>query len=144
PLGALTDIVQPGKVRYIGSSVFPAEWIVEAQWASERRHLERLACEQPQYSIFARSVEASLLPTCQRHSMAVIPWSPLAGGWLTGKWRLGADVSSRRARLIPARYDLSVPGNQRKLEAADALAIIAEKAGITLVHMAVAWVINHP
>src|SRR6266496_4495972 len=108
-LGALTDLVHQGKVRYIGSSTFPAEWIVEAQWASERRRLERLACEQPQYSVFARSVEASVLPTCQRHSMAVIPWSPLAGGWLTGKYRRDepAPKGSRYSRGWPGRTPVS-------------------------------------
>src|SRR5947209_18334971 len=144
-LGALSDLVRAGKVRYIGSSTFPASQIVEAQWVAERRGRERFVCEQPPYSMLVRGIEADVLPTCQRYGMAVIPWSPLAGGWLSGKWRLdGGENTSRRARLVPARYDLSVPGNQRKLEAADALANIADKADLTLVNMAVAWVINHP
>src|SRR5213079_2529627 len=90
-LGALTDLVHQGKVRHIGSSTFPAELIVEAQWASERRNLERFVCEQPPYSIFARGIEAGVLPTCERYGIGVIPWSPLAGGWLTGKFRRGAE-----------------------------------------------------
>jgi aryl-alcohol dehydrogenase-like predicted oxidoreductase len=144
-LGALSDLVHQGKVRYIGSSTFPPSEIVEAQWVAERRGRERFVCEQPPYSMLVRGIEADVLPTCERYGMAVIPWSPLAGGWLSGKWRIdGGENTSRRARLIPARYDLSQPGNQRKLEAADALAIVAEKAGMSLVHMAVAWVINHP
>jgi len=143
-LGALSDLVHQGKVRYLGSSTFPPSEIVEAQWVAEKRGRERFVCEQPPYSMLVRGIEADVLPTCERYCMAVIPWSPLAGGWLSGKWRLGAEVSSRRARLIPARYDLSNPANQRKLEAADALANVAEKAGITLVNMSVAWVINHP
>jgi aryl-alcohol dehydrogenase-like predicted oxidoreductase len=144
-LGALSDLVHQGKVRYIGSSTFPPSEIVEAQWIAERRGRERFVCEQPPYSMLVRGIEADVLPTCQRYGMAVIPWSPLAGGWLSGKWRLGSsDTTSRRATLVPGRYDLSQPANQRKLEAADALAILAEKAGISLVHMAVAWVINHP
>jgi len=76
--------------------------------------------------------------------MGVIPWSPLAGGWLSGKWRHGADPKSRRAALVPDRYDLTQPENQRKLDAADALAQVADEVGISLVHLAVAWVINHP
>jgi aryl-alcohol dehydrogenase-like predicted oxidoreductase len=144
-LGALTDLVRQGKVRYIGSSTFPPSEIVEAQWVAERRGRERFVCEQPPYSILVRGIEAEVLPVCGRYGMAVIPWSPLAGGWLSGKWRLdGGENTSRRAALVPARYDLSKPENQRKLEAADALAVIAEKAGLTLVNMAVAWVINHP
>ncbi len=144
-LGALTDLVHQGKVRYLGSSTFPPSEIVEAQWVAEKRGRERFVCEQPPYSILVRGIEADVLPTCQRYGMAVIPWSPLAGGWLSGKWKLGSeDNTSRRARLVPQRYDLSIPANQRKLEAADALGNIADKAGITLVNMAVAWVINHP
>jgi aryl-alcohol dehydrogenase-like predicted oxidoreductase len=77
--------------------------------------------------------------------MGVIPWSPLAGGWLTGRYRLDSDVpSSNRARLVPRRYDMSLPGNQRKLEAADALAKLADEAGMTLIEMALAFVIRHP
>src|SRR5215203_19629 len=89
-LGALTDLVRQGKVRMIGSSTFPAEAIVEAQWAAERRGHEKLRSEQPPYSIFVRSIERDVLPTCQRHGMGAIVWSPLNGGWLTGKYRRDA------------------------------------------------------
>jgi aryl-alcohol dehydrogenase-like predicted oxidoreductase len=144
-LGALTDLVRAGKVRYIGSSTFPASQIVEAQWTARRRGRERFVCEQPPYSILVRGVENDVLPTCRRHGMGVIPWSPLAGGWLTGRYRLGTDLpSSHRAERIPSRYDMSIPGNQRKLEAADALAKLAEEAGMTLIEMALAFVIRHP
>ena len=128
-LGALSDLVHQGKVRYIGSSTFPASQIVEAQWVARDRDRERFVCEQPPYSILARAIESDVLPTCRRHGMAVIPWSPLAGGWLSGKWRKGQDApDSSRAQRMPARYDLSDPGNQRKLDAADALAQLAEEA----------------
>jgi aryl-alcohol dehydrogenase-like predicted oxidoreductase len=144
-LGALSDLVHQGKVRYLGSSTFPASQIVEAQWAARERGLERFVCEQPPYSLLARAVEADVLPTCLRHGMGVIPWSPLAGGWLSGKWRKGADApQSTRAERLPARYDLSDPANQRKLEAADALGKLADEAGMTLIQMALAFVINHP
>jgi aryl-alcohol dehydrogenase-like predicted oxidoreductase len=144
-LGALDDLVTHGKVRYIGSSTFPASQIVEAQWSARERNLTRFVCEQPPYSLLVRGVEADVLPTCQRYGMGVIPWSPLAGGWLSGRWRKGTDTpSSTRARMLPDRYDLSLPGNQRKLEAADALAELAEEAGISLIHLALAFVINHP
>ena len=132
-------------VRYVGSSTFPASQIVEAQWVAERRGRERFVCEQPPYSILVRGIEADVLPTCLRYGMGVIPWSPLAGGWLSGRYRLGQDVpASRRAAMIPSRYDLSLPGNQRKLEASDALARLAEEAGITLIELALAFVIRHP
>jgi aryl-alcohol dehydrogenase-like predicted oxidoreductase len=144
-LGALSDLVHAGKVRYLGSSTYPASEIVEAQWVAERRGRERFVCEQPPYSMLVRGVEHDVLPTCQRHAMGVIPWSPLAGGWLSGRWRVGADdLTSRRAQRVPDRYDLSKPENQRKLEAADALGRLADEAGTSLVHLAVAWVINHP
>jgi aryl-alcohol dehydrogenase-like predicted oxidoreductase len=144
-LGALTDLVRAGKVRYIGSSTFPASHIVEAQWVAQRQGRERFVCEQPPYSILARAVEGDVLPTCQRYGMGVIPWSPLSGGWLTGRYRLGQEIPvSRRAAMIPNRYDMSLPGNQRKLDAADELAKLAEEAGITLIEMALAFVIRHP
>jgi aryl-alcohol dehydrogenase-like predicted oxidoreductase len=144
-LGALSDLVHAGKVRYIGSSTFPASQIVEAQWAAQRRGRERFVCEQPPYSLLVRGVEQDVLPTCRRHGMGVIPWSPLAGGWLSGRYRKDQDVpGSHRAQRIPARYDMSLPGNQRKLEAADALARLAEEAGLSLIEMAIAFVIRHP
>ncbi len=144
-LGALTDLVRQGKVRYLGSSTFPPSQIVEAQWVAERRQRERFVCEQPPYSMLVRGVEAEVLPVCQKYGMGVIPWSPLAGGWLSGKWRKGADgLTSRRAQRVPGRYDLSDPANQAKLEAADALGRLAEEAGMTLIHMALAFVLRHP
>ena len=144
-LGALTDLVHQGKVRYIGSSTFPASAVVEAQWVSRERGLARFVCEQPPYSLLVRGVEDDLLPTAQRHGMGVIPWSPLAGGWLSGGWRKGQDPpNSTRAQRLPARYDLSLEANQHKLDAADALAVLAEESGISLIHLALAFVIRHP
>jgi aryl-alcohol dehydrogenase-like predicted oxidoreductase len=144
-LGALSDLVRQGKVRYIGSSTFPASQIVEAQWVAERRSRERFVCEQPPYSLLVREIEKDVLPTAQRYGMGVIPWSPLAGGWLSGRYRKGEDLpESQRAQRMPGRYDLSDPGNQRKLDAADALAKVADEAGMTLIELALAFVIRHP
>jgi aryl-alcohol dehydrogenase-like predicted oxidoreductase len=145
-LAALSDLVHAGKVRYIGSSTFPAHEIVQAQWVAERRGRERFVCEQPPYSMLIRRVEADVLPVCQRHGMGVIPWSPLAGGWLSGRYRKGGEspADSRRAQMIPSRYDMSIAGNQAKLEAAEALAQLAQEAGISLIEMALAFVTNHP
>jgi aryl-alcohol dehydrogenase-like predicted oxidoreductase len=144
-LGALTDLVRAGKIRYFGSSTFPASMIVEAQWAAEKRGRERYVCEQPPYSILTRGIEADVLPVCLSYGMGVIPWSPLAGGWLTGRYRKDQEVpTSRRATLVPHRYDMSLPGNQAKLEAADQLAQLAEETGISLIHLALAFVIRHP
>jgi aryl-alcohol dehydrogenase-like predicted oxidoreductase len=144
-LSALTDLVRQGKVRYVGSSTFPASQIVEAQWVARDRHLERFKTEQPPYSMLVRGIEADVLPTAQRHGMGVIPWSPLAGGWLSGRYRKGQDTpSSSRSARIPARYDLNLPGNQRKFEAADQLGRLADEAGLPLIEIAIAFVINHP
>ena len=145
-LGALTDLVRAGKVRYIGSSTFPAHQIVQAQWVAEKRGRERFVCEQPPYSLLNRGIEADVLGVCERYGMGVIPWSPLAGGWLSGRYRKDGDSpgSSRRAQMLPQRYDMSLPANQQKLQAADALGQLAEQAGISLIEMALAFVINHP
>jgi aryl-alcohol dehydrogenase-like predicted oxidoreductase len=144
-LGALTDLVRAGKVRHVGSSTYPASEIVSAQLVAESRGRERFVCEQPPYSMLVRGIEAEVLPVCERYGMGVIPWSPLAGGWLTGAWRKGKEPPpSTRAERLPQRYDLSLPANQRKLEASDALAQLAEEAGMSLIHMAIAFVINHP
>jgi aryl-alcohol dehydrogenase-like predicted oxidoreductase len=144
-LGALSDLVAQGKVRYIGSSTYPAAQIVKAQWVARDRGHQRFISEQPPYSILVRCIEADVLPTCREFGMGVIPWSPLAGGWLSGRWRKGADnLTSRRSVMIPDRYDLSLPANQAKLDAADALAQLADESGMSLIHMALAFVINHP
>jgi aryl-alcohol dehydrogenase-like predicted oxidoreductase len=145
-LGALSDLVRDGKVRMVGSSTFPAHMIVEAQWVARRRSRERFVCEQPPYSLLTRGIEADVLPVCLEHGMGVIPWSPLAGGWLSGKYTQGGDspASSRRSQMVPQRFDMSLPGNQRKLEAVSALAQLADEAGMSLIEMALAFVINHP
>jgi aryl-alcohol dehydrogenase-like predicted oxidoreductase len=145
-LGALSDLVHAGKVRYVGSSTFPAHQIVEAQWTAEKRGRERFVCEQPPYSILIRRIEADVLPVCERYGMGVIPWSPLAGGWLSGRYRKGGDspADSRRAQMLPSRYDMSIPGNQAKLEAAQALGELAEEVGVPLIEMALAFITTHP
>jgi aryl-alcohol dehydrogenase-like predicted oxidoreductase len=145
-LGALSDLVHAGKVRAIGSSTFPAFHIVEAQWVAERRGRERFVSEQPPYSMLIRRIEADVLPVCEQYGMGVIPWSPLAGGWLSGRYRKGGDspADSRRAQMIPSRYDMSIPGNQAKLEATHALGELADEAGMSLIEMALAFVTSHP
>jgi aryl-alcohol dehydrogenase-like predicted oxidoreductase len=144
-LGALTDLVRAGKIRYLGGSTFPAHVIVEAQWTAEKRGRERFVCEQPPYSLLVRGIEAEVLPVCQQFGMGVIPWSPLAGGWLSGRYRRGKDApDSTRAQRMPQRYDLSRPENQRKLDVTEQLALVAEEAGLTLIHMAIAFVLRHP
>src|SRR3954465_9759221 len=144
-LGALTDLVRAGKVRAIGSSTFPPSQIVEAQWTAERRGRERFMCEQPPYSLLVREVEREVLPVCRKYGMGVIPWSPLAGGYLSGRYKRGEEPpTSSRAERLPHRFDLSIPANQRKFDAAVALGELAEDAGMTLIELALAFVIRHP
>jgi aryl-alcohol dehydrogenase-like predicted oxidoreductase len=144
-LGALTDLQRQGKIRAFGSSTYPAHEIVEGQWTAQRRGLGRFVTEQPPYSILVRGIETDVLPVTEQYGMGVIPWSPLAGGWLTGRYRKGQDIpQSKRAERIPQRYDMSLPGNQQKLEAAEKLALLAEEAGLPLVHLAIAFVLEHP
>jgi aryl-alcohol dehydrogenase-like predicted oxidoreductase len=146
-LGALTDLVRAGKVRYIGHSTFPASALVDAQYIARHRGRERFVTEQPTYSILTRNIENEILPLTQKYGMGVLSYSPLAGGWLSGRYRLGGDqngpVSVARQRLAN-RFDLELPENQRKLEAADALAKVAEDAGISLIELAIAFVLRHP
>jgi len=145
-LSALSDLVRSGKVRAIGSSTFPAEQIVEAQWVAQERGHVRFRCEQPPYSILVRGIEAAVLPTCQKYGMGVIVWSPLAGGWLTGRFRKDADVdmTTGRARRLPMRFDPTLPGNQDKLAAVEELIKIAADAGCSLTHLALAFATSHP
>jgi aryl-alcohol dehydrogenase-like predicted oxidoreductase len=143
-LGVLTDLVREGKVRAIGSSTFPAEQIVEAQWVAERRGRERFRCEQPPYSILARGIERAVLPTCARYGMGVIVWSPLNGGWLTGKYKRDQawPEGSRGAMgMFSAPEKLH---NQRKFEAVEQLDKVASDAGLSMTHLALAWTLEHP
>lgn len=143
-LGALSDLVHAGKIRNFGSSTFPAEQIVEAQWVAERRGRERFRTEQPPYSILVRGIERNVLPVAQTYGMGVIPWSPLAGGWLSGSFGEGKQNVSRRSAMLPARYDLSIPANQRKLEIVTQLATLADEAGVSLIELSLAFVLEHP
>jgi len=148
-LGALSDLVHQGKVRYLGSSTFPADKIVEAQWVAERRHRERFASEQPQYSIFARSIEEAILPACQKYGIGVIPWSPLAGGWLAGKYRKGTapEAGSRYAAgsAWATRMRASVDTDlDPRIELVERLATVADDAGLTLTGLGLGFVDAHP
>jgi aryl-alcohol dehydrogenase-like predicted oxidoreductase len=143
-LSALSDLVHAGKIRYFGSSTFPAWAVVEAHWVSERRGREKLSTEQPPYSILVRAIEADLLPVCQQYGMGVLSWSPLAGGWLSGRFGTGKDNSSRRASRLPARYDMADPANVAKLAVVDQLTELADKAGYSLPELAVAFTLAHP
>lgn len=148
-LGALSDLVREGKVRYLGCSTFPSWHLVEAQWASQRRGFERFVVEQPPYSILVRHGEHDLLPVARRHGMGVIVWGPLAGGWLTGKYRRedprpkGSRATRTRGRMTKL-FDDERPEVQAKLDAVERLEALAEETGVSLVHLANAFVLAHP
>jgi aryl-alcohol dehydrogenase-like predicted oxidoreductase len=130
-LSALTNLVDQGKIRAFGSSTYPADLIVEAQWAAERRGLGRFRCEAPPYSLLARGIERSVLPVCQRYGMGVVVWFPLAGGWLEGNGP-------------PPPADPPVRGYQDKVDRVSELARFAEEQGVSLAHLAMAFTIAHP
>ncbi|MGJ6964186.1 aldo/keto reductase [Streptosporangium sp. G11] len=145
-LSVLGDLVRQGKIRAFGCSTFPAEEIVEAHNVAERRGLQRFRTEQPPYSLIARGIEAAVLPVCQRYGMGVLTWSPLASGFLTGKYRKGrpVDLSIGRPSLTPARFDPSIPGNAAKLDAVEKLVELATDIGCSLPELAVAFAAAHP
>jgi aryl-alcohol dehydrogenase-like predicted oxidoreductase len=139
-LSALTDLINAGKVRAIGSSTFPASDIVEAQWVAERRGLARFRTEQPPYSILNRGIEREVLPVCQRYGMGMLVWSPLAMGQLTGRYRKGQQQpGSVRVDRFPKQMS-----DERRLDAVEQLITVAEEAGLSLTHMAMAFSVAHP
>jgi aryl-alcohol dehydrogenase-like predicted oxidoreductase len=140
-LSALSDLVQAGKIRAFGSSMFPAETIVEAQWAAERRSTHRFLTEQLMYSIFTRRPEADVFPVAQRHNLGVLTFSPLNGGWLSGRADL---LSSHRASTRPNHYDPTTPTGALKAAAVGKLSALADEAGMTLPQLAIAFVRAHP
>jgi aryl-alcohol dehydrogenase-like predicted oxidoreductase len=139
-LSVLTDLMQAGKIRAIGSSTFPASEIVEAQWVAERRGLARFRVEQPPYSILIRSIEREVLPVCERYGMGAIVWSPLAMGMLTGKYRKGQPLpDSARAARFPKQM-----GHEGALDAVEQLIALAAEAGLSLTHLAMGFAVAHP
>ena len=146
-LRALDDLVHQGKIRYIGTSTYPATEIVEGQWLADRKNLNRVVAEQPPYSIFVRGIERDVLPTAQKYGMGTLTWSPLAGGWLSGRYTLDKvepSTSASRLRSGSPGFDASLAENQAKLVAADALGRLAAEAGLTLPQLAIAFVLEHP
>jgi len=143
-LSALTDLQRAGKIRYFGSSTFPAYRIVQAQWAAREHHLSRYVTEQPSYSILQRGIETHVLPVTEEYGLGVLAWSPLASGWLTGAVRAGREISTHRSAILPQRFDLTVPANQARLDAVEQLAKVAEAADLTMVQLALGFVTAHP
>jgi aryl-alcohol dehydrogenase-like predicted oxidoreductase len=143
-LSALTDLRRAGKIRYFGSSTFPAYRIVQAQWAAREHHLGRYVTEQPSYSILQRGIEAHVLPVTEQYGLGVLAWSPLASGWLSGAVRAGTDIATNRSAFMPQFFDLSLPYNRARLDAVERLAKVADAAGLTMIQLALGFVTAHP
>ncbi|MFE6286232.1 aldo/keto reductase [Streptomyces sp. NPDC057877] len=143
-LSALTDLQRAGKIRYFGSSTFPAYRIVQAQWAAREHHLSRYVTEQPSYSILQRGIESHVLPVTEEYGLGVLAWSPLASGWLSGAVRRGRDIATHRSAVLPDRFDLTAPANRARLDAVERLAEVADEAGLTMIQLALGFVTAHP
>ncbi|MGX1274289.1 aldo/keto reductase [Streptomyces phaeoluteigriseus] len=143
-LSALTDLQRAGKIRYFGSSTFPAYRIVQAQWASREHRLGRYVTEQPSYSVLQRGIENHVLPVTEQYGLGVLVWSPLASGWLSGAVRAGREITTNRSTFMPQRFDTTVPANRARLDAVEQLARVADEAGLTMVQLALGFVTAHP
>jgi aryl-alcohol dehydrogenase-like predicted oxidoreductase len=143
-LSALTDLQRAGKVRYFGSSTFPAYRVVQAQWAARDNHLSRYVTEQPGYSILQRGVESHVLPVTEQYGLGVLAWSPLASGWLSGAIRAGQEITTSRSAFMPQRFDTTIASNRAKLHAVEQLAEVADQAGLTMIQLALGFVTAHP
>ncbi|MEV6028458.1 aldo/keto reductase [Streptomyces sp. NPDC052036] len=143
-LSALTDLQRAGKIRYFGSSTFPAYRIVQAQWSAREHHLGRYITEQPSYSILQRGIETHVLPVTEQYGLGVLVWSPLASGWLSGAIREGRDISTSRSTFMPQRFDTAIPSNRARLDAVEQLAEVAHEAGLTMIQLALGFATAHP
>ena len=142
-LSALTDLQRAGKIRYFGTSEYPAYRLVESQWTADRHHLSRFTTEQLSYSLLQRGAETETLPVAEQYGLGVLAWSPLASGWLSGAVRAGQPMTTSRSALMPDRFDPTIPANAAKLEAVEQLAKLAEQAGLTLIQLALGFVTTH-
>ncbi|MET7876120.1 aldo/keto reductase [Micromonospora profundi] len=142
-LSALTDLQRAGKIRYFGSSTFPAYRIVQAEWAAREHHLSRYVTEQPSYSILQRGIETHVLPVTEQYGLGVLAWSPLASGWLSGAIRAGQEITTSRSAILPERFDLGVAANQARMNAVEQLASVADDAGLTMIQLALGFVTAH-
>ena len=141
-LRALDDLVRAGKVRYLGTSTFAAWQLVESLWASKELGLNRFVCEQPPYHLLDRRIERELIPCAQTYGLALIPWSPLAGGMLTGKYKRGQEPPEG-ARLSgqPGGREYFSDASFKVAETLEALAI---EKGCTTSQLALAWCAQQP
>ena len=142
-LGALTDLVRQGKIRYIGSSTAPAWKVMEAIMVSELKQLARFVCEQPPYNLLDRRIENELVPMCQAHGLGIITWSPMAMGILAGRYAdAAAYPADSRAQLRGGIYAERI--TRRGIEVGNAFVQLAADTGMTPAQLAVLWVKDQP
>lgn len=140
-LRALDDLVHQGKVRYIGTSTFAAWQLVESLWASKELGLNRFVCEQPPYNLLDRRIERDLLPMCETYGLGVIPWAPIAGGLLSGKYRLG------QPRPEGSRYQKGAYNNRDNdtaLAAVEKFIEFCKQRNVEPAQYALAWCLRQP
>jgi aryl-alcohol dehydrogenase-like predicted oxidoreductase len=144
-LRALDDLVSAGKVLYLGCSNYAAYRLVESLWTSERVRLERFVSLQAQYSLVARELEREHVPLCTRFGLGILPWSPLAAGFLSGKYVRGEKAPSG-ARLASDRWTQRYAGydNDRCWKTLGAVQAIAKETGATLSQVSLAWLLGRP
>ena len=144
-LGALTDLVRQGKVRSIGSSSLLGRTRSSRRSGSLASGTSSGSAPSSRPTRCSRgSSSSTCCPTVRRHGMGILTYSPLAGGWLSGSWTADSSPASPARQRLAARFDMALPENQRKLEAVEQLAKVADDAGLSLIELAIAFVVNHP
>ncbi|MGH2631800.1 MAG: aldo/keto reductase [Tepidiformaceae bacterium] len=144
-LRAMDDLVRAGKVRYIGTSTYAAWQLVESLWVSKENHLNRFVTEQPPYNLLDRRIERELVPMAQTYGFGVIPWSPLAGGLLTGKYHRGEPPPpDTRFGAMASNPIQQRRWSDRVFDVIDGLTPIAEEKGVTLSQLSLAWCMQQP
>ena len=145
-LSALTDLVRAGKVRYVGVSNFTGWQLMKALWISELRGLERFVCLQPQYSLVERNIEREILPVCREEGLGVIPWSPLGGGFLSGKYRRD-ERPPQGSRIAEAVESMEEHWDRRATErnwnTLNAVGEISEETGKSYAQISLNWLLRH-
>lgn len=144
-LQAFDDLIQSGKARAIGTSTFSPTQLARAREHAEHLSVSVPCSEQPPYSVLVRAAETEVLPWCRAHDVGVLAWAPLNGGWLTGKYQSGLVDAASRAAREPDHFDhrdLAMRGEKRTL--VDALTAVADSAGLTLIQLALGFVLANP
>lgn len=142
-LRALDDLIRAGKVRYIGTSTFGAWQVVESIWISKELGLNRFVSEQPPYHILERRIERELIPAAQEYGLAILPWSPLAGGFLTGKYKRNEERPAG-TRFKDDKFWSTRSFSDKAFDVLDVVRNLAEKKGCTPSQLSLAWVLQKP